>query len=52
MKQAFGVLLTIAAASVQAATHGFGLRPTSLPVTRWPALVEQWLGSIGMVRNN
>jgi len=29
--------------------HGFGLRPTALPITRWPALVETWLRTIGMI---
>jgi acetyl esterase/lipase len=29
--------------------HGYGLRPTSLPVTGWPALVERWLETIKMV---
>ncbi|HEY5055605.1 MAG TPA: alpha/beta hydrolase [Acidobacteriaceae bacterium] len=29
--------------------HAFGLRPTKLPATRWPALVELWLGTIGMI---
>lgn len=29
--------------------HAFGLRPTSMPVTKWPALVETWLGTIGMI---
>lgn len=29
--------------------HGFGLRPTSLPITRWPALVQTWLKTIGMI---
>ena len=29
--------------------HAFGLRRTKLPVTRWPELVETWLGSIGMI---
>lgn len=29
--------------------HAFGLRRTKLPVTAWPALVETWLGSIGMI---
>jgi acetyl esterase/lipase len=29
--------------------HAFGLRPTKLPATRWPQLVETWLGTIGMV---
>lgn len=28
--------------------HGFGLRPSSLPVSRWPALVETWLKTIRM----
>ena len=26
--------------------HGYGLRPTKLPVTRWPALCETWLTSL------
>jgi acetyl esterase/lipase len=26
--------------------HGYGLRPTALPVTHWPALVESWLHTI------
>jgi acetyl esterase/lipase len=29
--------------------HAFGLRPTQFPITRWPQLVETWLGTIGMV---
>ncbi len=29
--------------------HAFGLRPTKLPITKWPALVETWLGTIGMI---
>ena len=28
--------------------HAFGLRPTKFPITRWPQLVETWLGTIGM----
>lgn len=28
--------------------HGYGLRPTALPVTGWPALAERWLHTIGM----
>lgn len=28
--------------------HAFGLRPTKLPITKWPELVETWLGSIGI----
>jgi acetyl esterase/lipase len=31
--------------------HAFGLRPTSLPITRWPALVEEWLHTTGIVRD-
>jgi acetyl esterase/lipase len=31
--------------------HAFGLRRTKLPVTRWPELVETWLGMIGMIAN-
>lgn len=29
--------------------HAFGLRPTTDPVTRWPALAETWLAGIGMI---
>jgi acetyl esterase/lipase len=29
--------------------HAFGLRPTKFPITRWPELVEMWLGTIGMI---
>jgi acetyl esterase/lipase len=29
--------------------HAFGLRPTKNPITRWPALVETWLRTIGML---
>jgi acetyl esterase/lipase len=29
--------------------HAFGLRPTKLPITEWPKLVETWLGTIGMI---
>lgn len=29
--------------------HAFGLRPTSLPITHWPALAETWLGNLGMI---
>jgi len=31
--------------------HGYGLRPTSLPITRWPLLVDIWLHTIGIVPN-
>ena len=29
--------------------HAFGLRPSKLPVSQWPHLVETWLTTIGMV---
>jgi acetyl esterase/lipase len=29
--------------------HAFGLRPSELPITRWPELVETWLRTIGML---
>jgi acetyl esterase/lipase len=29
--------------------HGYGLRPTDLPVTRWPALLETWMRTIRML---
>ncbi len=29
--------------------HAFGLRPSLYPVTKWPALVEQWLHTIGVL---
>ena len=29
--------------------HGFGLRRTNSPITRWPQLVETWLGTVGMI---
>ena len=29
--------------------HAFGLRPTKLPIGRWPVLVEEWLHTIGML---
>ncbi|UJJ58288.1 alpha/beta hydrolase [Rhodanobacter denitrificans] len=29
--------------------HAFGLRPTSNPITHWPALAETWLRTIGML---
>ena len=32
--------------------HAFGLRRTKLPVTKWPELVETWLGTIGMIANH
>jgi len=29
--------------------HGFGLRRTKLPITRWPELMEAWLHTIGVL---
>lgn len=29
--------------------HGFGLRRTQLPITRWPELMEAWLRKIGVL---
>ena len=29
--------------------HGFGVRPTENPITKWPELLEKWLGTIGML---
>jgi acetyl esterase/lipase len=29
--------------------HAFGLRPTKLPITRWPGLVETWLTTIRVI---
>ena len=29
--------------------HAFGLRRTSDPITDWPALVDTWLVTIGMI---
>jgi len=29
--------------------HAFGLRRTKFPITGWPQLVENWLGTIGMI---
>jgi len=29
--------------------HAFGLRRTDAPITAWPALVETWLGAIGIL---
>lgn len=31
--------------------HAFGLRPTNLPITHWPELVETWLHTIGVSTN-
>ena len=29
--------------------HAFGLSPSKLPISHWPALVEQWLHTIGVL---
>jgi len=29
--------------------HAFGLRPTKLPITRWPQLMQTWLQTIGII---
>lgn len=29
--------------------HGYGLRPTALPVTHWPKLAEVWMRNLGYV---
>lgn len=29
--------------------HGFGLRPTELPITHWPELAATWMRSIHML---
>jgi dipeptidyl aminopeptidase/acylaminoacyl peptidase len=29
--------------------HGYGLRPTALPITHWPALAAEWLHTIGVL---
>ena len=29
--------------------HGYGLRPTDLPITHWPALAATWLHTIGVL---
>lgn len=31
--------------------HAFGLRRTEQPITEWPALVEKWLRTIGIVKD-
>ncbi|HEY0796264.1 MAG TPA: alpha/beta hydrolase [Acidisarcina sp.] len=31
--------------------HGYGLRPTELPITHWPALAEIWLHTIHVLGN-
>ena len=29
--------------------HGYGLRPTELPVTRWPDRMEEWMRRLGLL---
>jgi hypothetical protein len=29
--------------------HGFGLRPSKLPIAQWPLLVETWLHTLGVL---
>ena len=30
--------------------HGYGLRPTALPVTHWPTLVTTWMDGRGLLK--
>ena len=30
--------------------HGYGLRPSENPVSKWPALAEQWMRTIGWIK--
>ncbi len=30
--------------------HGYGLRPTENPVTKWPELATQWMKTIGWIK--
>lgn len=30
--------------------HGYGLRPTDQPVTKWPALATEWMRTLGWVK--
>jgi acetyl esterase/lipase len=30
--------------------HGYGLRPTSLPITHWPELAAAWLHTLGIIK--
>jgi acetyl esterase/lipase len=29
--------------------HAFGLRPSKVPVSSWPQLVDKWLETIGII---
>jgi hypothetical protein len=31
--------------------HAFGLKPTNLPISGWPKLVEAWMRTIGVLPN-
>jgi acetyl esterase/lipase len=31
--------------------HAFGLRPTTMPITRWPTLAETWLRTIAVLQH-
>jgi acetyl esterase/lipase len=30
--------------------HGYGLRPTAVPITGWPSLAEKWFHTIGVLK--
>lgn len=30
--------------------HGYGLRPTAMPITGWPSLAEKWFHTIGVLK--
>ncbi|HWC18045.1 MAG TPA: alpha/beta hydrolase, partial [Terriglobales bacterium] len=32
--------------------HGYGLRPTAMPVTKWPQLASRWLHTIGVLQGS
>ena len=32
--------------------HAFGVRPSKLPIARWPQLAEAWLETIGVMKTN
>ena len=32
--------------------HGYGLRRTEWPVTRWPEMVEAWMRTIGVLSSS
>jgi acetyl esterase/lipase len=58
VKQSLVYYMTLAKAHVPAELHiyargghGFGLRPTTSPITRWPKLAHAWLRRIGVIGN-